>query len=161
MTETINVLSRGKDGVDSRELRQLTKDFKDWKPDKALKRMLRGAGELIAVDAKANISPYSKSIPSTIKVRISKTRVSVVAGGQGVAIGGLFELGNKGRGKSRAASRAGRFRHPVFGNREVWVNQDMHPYLLRAAETNKTRLEHFEGQMVAEAFREYRFPVSA
>ena len=161
MTDTVNVLSRGKEGVDTKELRQLTRDFMDWKPDKALKKMLRGAGDLIAADAKANIAPYSKSIPPTVKVRIAKTRVSVVAGGAGVPIGGLFELGNKGHGKSQAAARSGTFRHPVFGDRTVWVNQKMHPYLLRAAESNKSRLEHLEGQMVKEAFNEYRFPMSS
>ena len=160
MAETITVLSPGKAGVDTKQLRQLTRDFKDWKPDKQLKRYLRGAGDLIADDARKNIEPFSKKIPPTIKVRLSKTRVSVVAGGAGVPTGGLFELGTKGRGKSQAAARSGVFRHPVFGDRGVWVNQPMHPYLLRAAESNKHRLEHFEGQMVAEAFREYRFPMS-
>lgn len=150
----------GKEGVDAKELTQLTKDFKGWKPDKQLHKMLRVAGELIAEDARAIASQYSTTIPATIKVRVSKTRISVVAGGQGVAIAGLFELGNKGGGKSQAASARGVFRHPVFGDRGTWVNQPMHPYLLKAAAKNQKKIEVLEGAAVAEAFREYNFKVS-
>ena len=157
--ETITVLDR-KNGVDTRELRQLTKDFKDWKPDKQIKAFLRGAGLKIAEDAKVIVEPHSKTTPATIKPRISKTRVSVVAGGQGHPISGLLELGNKGRGKSQAATRRGTFRHPVFGNRSVWVDQKRFPYLLPAAIQNEHSLEALEGKMVADAFREYRFPMS-
>jgi hypothetical protein len=156
--ETTTVL--GHEGVDTKELRKLTKDFHDWKPDKALHKALRVAGELIADDARAIASTHSQKIPPTIKVRVSKTRISVVAGGQGVPTGGLFELGNKGRGKSQVAARGGKFRHPVFGNRSVWVNQDMHPYLLPAAKMNERKIEHLEGEAVAEAFRESGFKVS-
>jgi hypothetical protein len=152
--ETITELSRGKGGVDTRELRALTKSFRDWKPDKQLHKMLRVAGDLIATDARAISSTSSSKIPPTIKVRVSKTRVSVIAGGVGVPTGGLFELGNKGRGKSQTATKGGKFRHPVFGNRSVWVSQDMHPYLLPAAKMNERGIEHLEGQAVAESFRE-------
>ncbi len=179
MAETTTVLSR-KEGVDTKELRKLTKDFKEWKPDKALHKMLRVAGELIAADARAIVAAgYSASyktsvkdrgetrsyrgsgkITPTIKVRVSKTRVSVVAGGAGVPLAGLWEVGNKGHSKSQAASRTGNFRHPVFGNRERWVNQPMHPYLLPAAVMNERKIEHLEGQAVAEAFKERDLTVS-
>jgi len=33
----------------------------------------------------------------------------------------------------------GQFRHPVFGNKEVWVDQDMHPFLTPAAERTAPR----------------------
>jgi hypothetical protein len=183
MAETVKVLSRDRDGVDTKELRQLTKDFMGWKPDKQLHKALRVAGELIATDAKILVATpgeyihktsygkrskdrgvtksthgSSKIIP-TIKTRVSKTRLSVVAGGAGVPIAGLQELGNRGGGKSQAASRRGVFRHPIFGDRGRWVNQGMHPYLLPAAEKNKKKIEALEGHAVAESFREYRFPV--
>ena len=182
MAGPVQVLSRGKDGIDLKEMRQLTKDFKDWKPDKQLKKMLREAGVLIADDAKVIVSrpvryshtthgrhrsnTYeggsrgSKSVPPTIKARLSKTRLSVVAGGASVPLAGLLELGNKGRGKSQAAARSGVWRHPIYGNKEKWVYQGMNPYLLPAAEMNKHRIEALEGKAVAESFREYRFPVS-
>lgn len=157
--ETINVLSRGKEGVDTKELRQLTKDFRGWKPDKALHKSLRVAGQLIADDARVLLEGKSKSIPPTLKVRVSKTRVSVVAGSEEVPLAGLLELGNKGGGKSQAASRRGTFRHPVFGDRSTWVNQPMSPYLLPAAEKNIKKIEALEGKAVAEAFKEVGFEV--
>ena len=172
-------------GVDTKELRKLTKDFKGWNPDKQLKKALRTAGELIKADAKviverpskyhyisnrnrprrpshefSGVSRGSTSVPPTIKVRLSKTRVSVVAGGAEVPLGGLLEMGNRRRGKSAAASKGGVFRHPVFGNKDRWVYQGMNPYLLPAAEQNKRGIEALEGKAVAEAFKESDFTVS-
>ncbi len=151
---TTTVLSSGKEGLDLKEFRQLTRDLKRFKPDKQLKKVLRGAGQLIAEDAKSNVEQYSQTVPPSIKVRIRGTSVSVVGGGAGVPLGGLLELGNKGKGKSQAASKSGKFRHPVFGNSDVWVEQDMHPYLLPASAHNARSIEHFEGAIVADAFRE-------
>lgn len=123
---------------------------------------LRAVGQVVADEARALVQPYSQSIPPTIKVRAAGARVSVTAGGgrggkklaaeifsssygsgshlkaleneaEGPAIAGLLELGNKGGGsKSAAATRRGEFRHPVFGNRNNWVIQPMHPYLAPA-----------------------------
>lgn len=55
---------------------------------------------------------------------------------EGSPIAVLFELGNK---RSRGGQTVGRrgggvFRHPVYGNREVWVDQKMHPFLWPAYE---------------------------
>jgi len=55
---------------------------------------------------------------------------------EGVVIAGLFELGNRGGGKSEASRGRGEFRHPVF-NDDVWVNQQMHPYLVPAGKKNE------------------------
>jgi hypothetical protein len=159
MAETIQVLGHERSGVDTRELKKLTKDFRDWKPDKALHKMLRTAGQLIADDAKEIVEGISKSTVETIKVKVTKTRVSVVAGGAGHAISGLEELGNRGGGKSQSANRTGRFRHPVFGDRSNWVDQKRESYLLPALERNEKKIEVLEGRAVAEAFRERDFPV--
>jgi hypothetical protein len=157
--ETVQVLSRGKDGVDTKELRALSRSLRAFKPDKQLHRALRVAGLMVAEDAKALAGEYSKSIPPTIKVTVSKTKIMIVAGGGDVALAGLEELGNRGKGKSQAASRSGRFRHPVFGDRSKWVDQPMHPYLLRAAEMNVRKIEALEGRAVADAFKEAGFEV--
>lgn len=159
LAETISVLGHEKSGVNTRELRQLTKDFRGWKPDKQLHKMLRVAGQLIADDAKILVADVSKSTIPTVRVRVSKTRVSVVAGGAGHTISGLMELGNSGRGKSQAAARRGVFRHPVFGDRSNWVDQRRESYLLPALEKNEKGIEKLEGAAVATAFREQGFPV--
>lgn len=135
------------DGIDLKEFRKLTKDLKEFKPDKQVKKALKMAGELIAADARALVEPHSKTVPPTIKVRIRKTSITVQAGGENVPIAGLLEMGNKGRGKGDT------FRHPVYGT-DTWVNQPMHPYLLKATQKNTRAIEAFEGQIVAEAFKE-------
>ena len=58
---------------------------------------------------------------------------------EGVVIAGLFEMGNKG-GKSAAAIERGVFRHPVFGNKDKWVNQSMHPFLVPAGKKNEAEV---------------------
>ncbi len=136
------------DGVDLKEFKKLTKDLKDFKPDKQVKKALKMAGELIATDARAFVSPYSKTVPPTIKVRTRKTSISIIAGGTNVPIAGLLEMGNRAKGSSK-----GTFRHPVF-SRDVWVSQPMHPYLLRATIKNMRAIEHFEGAIIADAFKE-------
>lgn len=137
------------DGIDLREFKRLTRDLKAFKPDKQLKKALRTAGELIATDARAMVSPYSNTVPPSIRVRIRKTSISVIAGGESVPMAGLLEMGNRGRSSSRS-----KFRHPVYGDRSTWVDQAMHPYLLRATVKNMRSIEHFEGEIVAEAFKE-------
>lgn len=57
---------------------------------------------------------------------------------EGVVIAGLFELGNRGGGKSEASRERGVFRHPVFGEDE-WVDQQMHPYLVPAGKKNEAK----------------------
>lgn len=160
MANTVTVLSAGKDGVDTRQLRELTKSLRGFKPDKELHKALRVAGQLIAEDAKAIIGEHSKTVPATIRVRVSGTKISVVAGSEDVPLAGLLELGNKGKGKSQVAAEGGKFRHPVFGDRTSWVEQDMHPYLLAAAEKNARNIEHLEGVAVAEAMRAVGFEVT-
>lgn len=59
---------------------------------------------------------------------MSGLTVSVVAGGKNAPLAGLFELGNKG-GRSGGG---GVFRHPVYGNRNNWVQQPTHPFLAAA-----------------------------
>ncbi len=137
------------DGIDLREFKRLTRDLKAFKPDKQVKKTLKVAGELIAADARANVSPYSTTVPGSIKVRLRKTSISIIAGGANVPMAGLLELGNR-----KGGAKKGKFRHPVFGDRSNWVDQQMHPYLLKATLKNIPAIERFEGQIVAKAFEE-------
>lgn len=71
----------------------------------------------------------SQQIPPSIKVVPAPgTGTALVrAGTTADPIASLWELGNKGSKRS-----AKTFRHPVFGNRNVWVEQDKHPFLAPA-----------------------------
>lgn len=93
-------------------------------------------GKLVAEDAAQRISPYSTNVADSIKVRISGiSSVRVVAGGSTLPIAGLLEVGNA---KSRSTTS---FRHPVFGNRDVWVDQAMHPYLAPALHAKEDQIQ--------------------
>jgi hypothetical protein len=117
--------------LNTKEVSSFLRALKKAEPDirKHLRERLRLVGAVVAEDAKSRVRPYSSSIPETIKVRVSGMNVSVVAGGGDNAIAGLFELGNQGGSSSSAATGRGVFRHPVFGDRDWWVDQPMHPYL--------------------------------
>ena len=98
-----------------------------------LKVAFLAAGALVAGDAKEMIEPYSSSIPDSIKVRMTGlASVTISASGR---IAGLMELGNA---KGRSADT---FRHPVFGNPDVWVSQPMHPYLAPALKVNEDEIQ--------------------
>lgn len=88
----------------------------------------------IVLEARSNAS-WSSQIPRTVKPmqRVTKTKVSVgvKAGGMGVDYAGLYEFGNK--GARRAQSK---FRHPVFGNKDVWVDQPTRPFLMPAVHSH-------------------------
>jgi hypothetical protein len=109
--------------------------IKKWEPEvrKQLRKELRGSGEMIAGGARLLAGAHSKTIPATIKTRTRiqsrKVEVEIRAGSADVPIAGLYELGNKGGSKSQASAGRGQFRHPVFGDRGKWVNQDRYPYL--------------------------------
>lgn len=87
----------------------------------------------IIPDAKANAS-WSTRIPAAIKPSVTTKQIGVRVAGSGR------------KGSTRQAAHAypfentsntGWFRHPVFGNREVWVNQNARPFLRPAVESNQ------------------------
>jgi hypothetical protein len=123
-------LKSGGISVDTTDFRAFAKALRKAAPvlSAEMRTELRAAGEIVAAEARQRASDVSKSVPPTIKVRVSGATVSVVAGGNGKPLAGLLELGNAGSGGG------GKFRHPVFGNKKVWVSQDMHPFLFPALE---------------------------
>lgn len=87
----------------------------------SLRKQLQTVGNTVRDRAKGNAS-WSARIPSSIKTSVTQKGVSVKAGGAKAPHAAAFEHGGK----------PGMFRHPVFGNREMWVNQPARPYLAPA-----------------------------
>lgn len=104
--------------------------IRKWDPEvrRELRRELRAGGTMIVTGARTLAAAHSKQTPPTVKLRTGiqsrQAEIRIDAGSADVPIAGLLELGNK-----RGGSKARRFRHPVHGHRDRWVNQDMHPYL--------------------------------
>lgn len=142
MARSVTVRTGGS-GIDARDFHDVARALHKAAPatSRALKRRLRKAGEIVAVEARAIASEHSQSIPPTIKVRTRAAAVEVIAGGPDAPVASLFELGNTRDAKSASASRKGSFRHPVYGNREVWVEQPMHRYLAPAAAAHMVEVE--------------------
>jgi len=111
-------------GIDAQGLKSLQRDLKRADADslKLFRAAMKKGGEIIAADARSRISGTSQRIADSIRVMANNKGVQVKAGGAKAPHAAPFE--NMGK--------SGNFRHPVFGNREVWVSQEAHPYLLPA-----------------------------
>ncbi len=111
--------------MDASELRALSRALKKAEPAlaKDFTRALKDSAEIVAVKARANAS-FSSRIPKTIRASGTTVSAKVVAGGDAAPHAAPLEHGGKG----------GTFRHPVYGNLNVWVPQPAHPFLTPAGE---------------------------
>lgn len=105
-------------------MRALARDLKvaSVESEKDFYLGLLEAGEIVAERARENAS-FSSRIPGSLRVRRRGTTVKILAGGNAAPEAAPLEH----------HGRAGSFRHPVFGNTEVWVDQPAHPFLTPAA----------------------------
>ena len=145
------IVGSGGFGIDTTAFRDVAKAlrFAGGEAPKNLRRSLRAAGEIVAVEAKSIASEHSSSIPPTIKVRVTGATVSVVAGNANVPLAGLYELGNYRVSHGVTHNRGGdSFRHPVFvakkdlpGPDGSWVDQPSWQFLKPAALNKEDELE--------------------
>jgi hypothetical protein len=115
---------------DASQLRNLAKQLRtaDARLYRAAQRSIRAVGDEVAERARRN-AEWSTRIPPTVTTRASGvTSVIVRAGGAQAPEAKPLEH----------AGAEGTFRHPVFGNRQVWVDQPARPFLHPAA------LEHLQ-----------------
>jgi len=114
--------------IDTGDLRKLYTDLKGIPGNLRveLRRGIKAAAQPIADRVKANAG-WSSRIPGAVRVKPSfsanGTGVSIVVDSGRAPEGAPLE--NKGRG--------GTFRHPVYGNRDVWVNQQARPFFYSTA----------------------------
>lgn len=142
-------------GVDVQGLAKLAKDL-DRIADVALKAEFRkgltGAGEIVAVAARANAS-WSERIPGSIHVVTTGSGVQVKAGGPPAPHAVTFE------GRVDGGNR----RHPVFatgprGERNgskphwTWAEQQARPFLAPALEANIDAAAERVADAIAAAF---------
>jgi hypothetical protein len=111
--------------ADTKSLRQLGARLRHSHPDidRAVKAALREEGRKVAERARQNAS-WSSKIPATVKVRSSGVNAVIVSAG-GPAAPGAKPIEH--------AGAQGTFRHPVFGDRDNWVDQTARPFLHPAA----------------------------
>lgn len=118
--------------IDSRELAELGTRLRAVSAaiEKDFHKGLSGAGEIVATEARRRANAFPRKhgnsyrLAPSIKVKRRLTSVKVVAGGVDAPEAAPLEHGGLG----------GTFRHPFFGNMDVWYPQEAHPFLTPAAE---------------------------
>ncbi len=114
--------------IDTSSFTKFAKDLKD--ADKKLRRELsrnmKLAGELVAADARQRAG-FSSRIPQNIKVGVRANIIRIFVNQSGAPEAKPLEHHGK----------EGTFRHPVFGNKDVWVSQPAHPFLAPALAAKK------------------------
>ena len=93
---------------------------------------LLAIGAELVTAAKAIAEGHSSKVASTIHMKLVPGMVVITVGDDKTPVAALWELGNVGTHDSGRVQGV-TFRHPVFGNREVWVSQRRFP-MLRPAE---------------------------
>lgn len=117
-------------GIDTEGLKRLQVSLRAASRDvrREWRNGLKSVGETVANDARALAEPHSKKVAASIHVRTSgRAGVAIVAGGPQLPIAALME----GHGVP------GSWRHPLFGNREHWYEQQRHPFMFPAYEAKK------------------------
>lgn len=112
---------------------------------KTVRKVLREAGQEVRDAARSNAS-WSSRIPGSLRVRVAFTGprpgVYVSAAASAAPHARPFE-GMTGRNP---------FRHPVFGNREAWVQQAARPFLVPALRAKDGDVKRAIQQSVMDAF---------
>ena len=126
----VSTLRTSSVSVDTRDFRLFARALRKAAKANSLimRRGMNTAGMLVAEEAKRNAKDIpgkvrTDRIADSVKVRIRGASVVIEAGGPTAPEAAPLEVGNK---KSPGAKT---FRHPVFGNRDRWVDQDTHPFL--------------------------------
>lgn len=118
--------------VDADDFRNFQRTLKtlDKEISKALNRELRKViGSTIVPAARQNAS-WSSRIPGAIKPTVGTTKIGARVASRQAPHGRAYE------GLAKGVRSNASFRHPVFGNRDVWVSQRTRPYLQPAFDDN-------------------------
>ena len=115
--------------IDGEAFRTFQRELRKVEPvlAKELNKELRQiVKERIIPTAKANAG-WSSRIPGAIKPQVTTKLVGIRVAGKQAPHAKPFEN----------TSNTGWFRHPVFGNRQVWVNQNARTFLRPAVDANQ------------------------
>lgn len=131
--------------IDTSSFTKFARDLR--KADAALAQRLgknlKAAGEIVAADARRRAG-FSSRIPSSIRVMRAGDKIRVEAVAKKAPDARVLEHGGL----------MGKFRHPVFGNRDNWVAQQARPFLRPAAIAGRAAVVRAAQKAVDEALRE-------
>lgn len=141
--------------IDTTPLRDVARILRKISPAAAshMRSGLREVGTVVADRAKENARGFPRIHESTdriegsIRVQQSSGSIRVVAGGDGAPEAAPLEHSGQG----------GSFRHPLFGNQDVWVQQTAHPFLAPAADAVAPEIEQRLLAVIDASLREVGF----
>jgi len=142
-------------GVDVTPLRALSRDFRqlDSSVGTHFRSGLRSVGQVVGDRAKERARSFPRlgqgtdRIEGSIRVQQASGSIRVVAGGNDAPEAAPLEHGGQ----------AGSFRHPLFGNQDVWVAQMAHPFLAPALDDTADEVESLLLEVVDTSLREAGF----
>ncbi len=139
---------KGSFTIDTKDLQKLVKDLEKTTPGikKSVNVAIREGAELVTAEAKT-LSSWSSRIPGSIRPGGTGARVVVKAGGAKAPHAAAFEHGGM----------PGTFRHPLWGNRDFWYEEDARPFLHPAAVKTSPAVRDIAARGVDLAFREAGF----
>lgn len=109
-------------------LRKIPAEFK-----REARGLLRAAGQTVLGDAKQRASAFSTRIPGALSLRVTTTGKR-----PGVAVVASLKKAPIARAMEGFLDPS--WKHPVFGDRNWWVEQDAHPYLWPAMQAAGAQL---------------------
>ena len=138
----------------SQELAKLARDLHRMGPAgrRRLKKAFEEAGRPLEADARSRAS-WSSRIPGAISVRPLMSDVRGMVGVQ-------LRVSSADAPHARpyeGMGQGGSFRHPVYGNREVWVSQQTRPYAFPAVKATADKILPAIGDAYEAAARECGF----
>ena len=116
-----------------------------------LRKRFRAIGQVVLDDARRRAS-WSSRIPAATSLR-----TSTMASSAGIMLRVNAARAPHARPYEGIDSRGGSFRHPVFGNRDVWVAQQHRPFLFPAAQAHRAEVTEAAIEAVKTAARAARF----
>lgn len=131
------------------QLRQFIVQFDKFPKElrQELRPALKDSAAPALAQAKKNAASWSKRIPRATRVAVSFAKkrpgVRLVVNRKKAPHARPYEHGGRG----------GTFRHPVFGNRDVWVSQRARPFLWPAAKPWMATVDKNVGAAVERAAR--------
>jgi hypothetical protein len=115
--------------------------------NKELRRVLNST---IVPAARANAS-WSSRIPAAIRPTVGATKIGARVAARQAPHGRAFE------GLQRGLRTRSSFRHPVFGNRNVWVEQATRPFLAPAFDSHAAEATKAAEAAIDQAARQAGF----
>lgn len=124
--------------------REVQRTLKKLAPDaaKAMNRAIRREAKKVQADARRGYAEYSTRIGRAVGVSVSSKHVALRLSAKKAPHGPINEFGG---------------RHPVFGNRNVWVEQEARPRLEPAVDEHREPIRERIAEEVIDAARQLGF----